>query len=305
MNDFERIDDDFVCGFVAVVGRPNVGKSTLINHFVGQKVSIVTPRPQTTRHRIMGVANRPSAQVVFIDTPGLHIGQKKAINRVMNRTAVSALSEAELVLWVLEAGQWTASDENVLQRLQAVEAPVIAVVNKTDLMSDKAALLPFLKTINTKRELHAIVPVSALSGDQTDALMEVVLPLLPPSPPMFPEDMPSDRSQSFMLSEIIREKLTLRLRQELPYGLTVQIEQLRRDDERYTVHAVIFVERASQKGIVVGKKGHLLKAVGTSARRDMIRQLDFPVHLELWVKVKENWADSEQDLQRLGFDMQD
>lgn len=296
---------DYQCGFVAVVGRPNVGKSTLINHYVGRKVSIVTPRPQTTRHRILGVASRPEAQVIFIDTPGMHVGQKKAINRVMNRTAISALAEADAIVWIVEAGQWTEADENALHRLENVSQPVIAVINKTDLLADKAQLLPFIEMLGRQRELHAILPISALKGDQTDALFGVLVDLLPKSPAMFPLDMQTDRSQAFMLAEIVREKLTLRLRQELPYGLTVQIERLKEEDGRLLVNAVIFVERSSQKGIVVGKGGDVLKAVGSAARRDMNRLVDQSVHLELWVKVKENWADSEQDLQRLGFDVVD
>ncbi|MEL7296516.1 MAG: GTPase Era [Pseudomonadota bacterium] len=296
-------NEDFRAGFVAVVGRPNVGKSTLINHFVGSKVSIVSPRPQTTRHRILGVVNRPEAQVVFIDTPGMHVGQKKAINRVMNRTAVSALAEAEVIVWIIEAGQWTTLDQNVLQRLESVGQPVILVVNKTDLVADKAALLPFLNDVSARRKLHAVVPISALRGDQTEALMTEIEPLLPKSPAMFPANMRTDRGEAFLVAEIVREKLTLRLRQELPYGLTVQVEQIKRDGERLDIHAIIFVERSSQKGIVVGKGGSVLKAVGTSARREIMRLLDTSVHLELWVKVKENWADSEQDLRRLGFDM--
>ncbi|MEL6949256.1 MAG: GTPase Era [Pseudomonadota bacterium] len=296
-----RNDADYRCGFVAVVGRPNVGKSTLINHYVGSKVSIVSPRPQTTRHRILGVATADDAQLVFIDTPGLHVGQKKAINRMMNRAALSALGDADAILWLVEAGQWTASDENVLARLKDCTVPVLCAINKVDLMADKQQLLPFIESMGKRRELHAIVPVSARTGAQTGELRESLVALMPLSPAMFPDEMLTDRGEGFRFAEIVREKLTLRLRQELPYGLTVQTERIERDGERLVVHCTIFVERDSQKGIVVGKGGHQLRDVGTAARRDMIRVVDRPVHLELWVKVRDNWADSEQELQRLGY----
>ncbi|MEL6199380.1 MAG: GTPase Era [Pseudomonadota bacterium] len=296
-----RDSADYRCGFVAVVGRPNVGKSTLINHYVGSKVSIVSPRPQTTRHRILGVATADDAQLVFIDTPGLHLGQKKAINRMMNRAALSALGDADAILWLVEAGQWTASDENVLARLKDSTVPVLCAINKVDLMADKQQLLPFIESMGKRRQLHAIVPVSARTGTQTDELRESLLALMPLSPAMFPDEMLTDRGDGFRFAEIVREKLTLRLRQELPYGLTVQTERIERDGERLVVHCTIFVERDSQKGIVVGKGGRQLRDVGTAARRDMIRVVDRPVHLELWVKVRDNWADSEQELQRLGY----
>ncbi|MEO1419649.1 MAG: GTPase Era [Pseudomonadota bacterium] len=293
-------------GFVAVVGRPNVGKSTLMNHYVGTKVSIVSPRPQTTRHRILGVDTGDDAQVVFIDTPGLHIGQKKAINRVMNRSAISALSDAEVVLWLVEAGRFTAEDRTVASRLESVKVPVIAVINKIDQLADKRRLLPFMEQMNSQRDLHAAIPISALKGTGTDLLRDEIVPLLPESPAMFPDEMLTDRGESFRMAEIVREKLTLRLRQELPYGLTVQTERMaRRDDGKLEINTIIFVERDSQKGIVVGKGGHNLKQVGSSARREIERMLGESVHLDLWVKVRDNWADSEQDLNRLGFDMGD
>ncbi|MEO0573951.1 MAG: GTPase Era [Pseudomonadota bacterium] len=301
MSDF-RDADGYRCGFVAVVGRPNVGKSTLINHFVGHKVSIVSPRPQTTRHRILGVQTDTAVQIVYIDTPGLHVGQKKAINRVMNRTALSALGDADAILWLVEAGQWTTLDDNVAQRLVDCTQPVIAVVNKVDLVRDKRKLLPFLESVSGQREFHSVIPVSALQGDQTARLRDTVAELMPLSPAMFPDEMLTDRSDAFRYSEIVREKLTLRLHQELPYGLTVQTERVSDEGDQLVIHATIFVERDSQKGIVVGKGGQSLKAIGSAARRDLNRLTGRRVHLELWVKVKNNWADSEQDLQRLGFD---
>ncbi|MEL6868736.1 MAG: GTPase Era [Pseudomonadota bacterium] len=301
MSEF-RDSADYRCGFVAVVGRPNVGKSTLINHLVGHKVSIVSPRPQTTRHRILGVQTSDDAQIVFIDTPGIHVGQRKAINRVMNRAAISALAEADVIVWLIEAGQWTALDDNVLQRLSECRQPVIAVINKVDLVRDKKTLLPFLQSVHARRDFHSVVPISALRGDQTDVLRETVAALMPLSPAMFPDAMHTDRSDTFRYAEIVREKLTLRLHQELPYGLTVQTERVVDEDDRLVIHCIIFVERDSQKGIVVGKGGQALKAVGSAARRDLNALTGRRVHLELWVKVKDNWADNEQDLQRLGFD---
>ena len=216
MVDGFRDGDDYRCGFIAVVGRPNVGKSTLINHFVGSKVSIVSPRPQTTRHRILGVATGDDAQLVFIDTPGLHVGEKKAINRMMNRAALAALGDADAVLWLVEAGRWTALDDNVLKRLADCRVPVVAAINKVDLVADKRTLLPYIEAFGGRRELHAIVPVSARTGDQAAVLRETLVALLPRSPAMFPDAMVTDRGDAFRFSEIVREKLTLRLHQELP-----------------------------------------------------------------------------------------
>lgn len=301
-----RNDEGYRAGFVAVVGRPNVGKSTLMNHFVGSKVSIVSPRPQTTRHRILGVATGDEAQIVFIDTPGLHVGQKKAINRVMNRSAISALADAEVILWLLEADRFTREDQNVVDRLDSVKVPIIAVVNKIDTVADKRKLLPYIDGLQDRRDVHAVIPVSALKAQGTDTLRAEIVALLPESPAMFPDEMLTDRGDSFRAAEIVREKLTLRLRQELPYGLTVSTDRMaRRDDGKLEIHTTIFVERDSQKGIVVGKGGENLKRVGSSARREIEQFLGESVHLDLWVKVRDNWADSEQELNRLGFDMGD
>ena len=290
------------CGFVAVVGRPNVGKSTLINALMGRKVSIVTAKPQTTRHRILAVQTTGDTQAVFIDTPGLHRKANKAMNRMMNRTAASALADADLVLFVIEAERWTDEDGDVLQRLESVTAPVVAVVNKVDLVRPKEKLLAIIGEISQRREFAAIVPLSASSKDNLDALVDLIPGYLPESPHLFPSDMRTDRGIEFHAAEIIREKLTLSLHQELPYGLTVQVEQIEEGDTQTTINAVIWVERDSQKGIVVGKGGAVLKRIGREARLELREQLGRPVHLELWVKVRENWADSEQDLLRLGYE---
>lgn len=290
------------CGFVAVVGRPNVGKSTLINAIMGQKISIVTNKPQTTRHRILAVHSAGDTQIVFVDTPGIHRKAKRAMNRLMNRTAANALADADLVLFVTEATRWTDEDSDVLQRLKSVQAPVIALLNKVDRVQPKERLLAELSTMSARYEFADIYPISALKKDNLDALLEAIPNYLPESPPLFPEDMQTDRSKEFVAAEVIREKLTEMLHQEVPYGLTVQIERYVSDNDRLTINAVILVDKDSQKGIVVGKGGQVLKRVGQSARRDLMAQLDCRVHLELWVKVKDNWSDSEQDLLRLGFE---
>ena len=293
---------DMRCGFVAVVGRPNVGKSTLINALMGTKVSIVTAKPQTTRHRILAVHTTADTQIIFVDTPGLHRKAGKAMNRMMNRTAASALADADLVLFMSEAGRWTEEDGDVLQRLQSVSAPVIAVLNKVDLVKPKERLLEIISETAGRLEFADIIPVSAKKNDNLATLLSLIPGYLPESPQLFPEDMQTDRSVEFHAAETIREKLTLSLHQEIPYGLTVQIERFETEKSRTTINAVIWVERDSQKGIVVGKGGSVLKRVGKEARLELKKQLQRPVHLELWVKVKDNWADSEKDLLSLGYE---
>lgn len=290
------------CGFVAVVGRPNVGKSTLINSIMGAKISIVTAKPQTTRHRILAVLTNAATQAVFVDTPGLHRKAGKAMNRMMNRTAANALMDADVVLFVTEAGRWTEEDDDVLKRLKTCDAPVIALLNKVDLVHPKELLLEAISKMAERYEFAHILPISARKQDNLDALLALIPEYLPESPFLFPEEMRTDRSAEFQASEVIREKLTESLHQEIPYGLTVQVERYDIGEERITINAVIWVERDSQKGIVVGKGGSVLKRVGKDARLELKQQLGRPVHLELWVKVKDNWADSEKDLLRLGYE---
>lgn len=290
------------CGFVAVVGRPNVGKSTLINALMGTKVSIVTAKPQTTRHRILAVHTTDQAQIIFVDTPGLHRKAGKAMNRMMNRTAANALADADLVLFIIEAGRWTDEDSDVLQRLKSISAPVVAVLNKIDLVHPKEKLLEAISAMAKRLDFVEILPVSAEKRDNLDALLPLIPGYLPESPALFPENMQTDRSTEFQVAEVIREKLTLSLHQEVPYGLTVQIERFEADEKRVTINAIIWVERDSQKGIAVGKGGSVLKRVGRAARLELKEQLGRPVHLELWVKVKDNWADSDKDLQSLGYE---
>ena len=295
-------EDDFRCGFIAVVGRPNVGKSTLINQLLGSKVSIVTPKSQTTRHRILAVDNQDGYQAIYVDTPGIHRKAAKAMNRLMNRTAANALADADLVLFMVEANRWTEEDEDVLARLESVDAPVIAVLNKVDKVHPKEQLLVALAEMSARRSFAEVVPISARRREDVESVRALVPAFLPVSPALFPADMVTDRSEHFRIAELIREKLTLALRQEVPYGLTVQVERFERDENGVAIHAIIWVERDSQKGIVVGKGGSLLKRIGRDARLELKREMGVPVHIELWVKVKDNWADSEKDLLQLGYE---
>jgi GTP-binding protein Era len=297
-----NFSDDYRCGLVAVIGRPNVGKSTLINAVMGRKVSIVTAKPQTTRHRILAVHTREKEQIIFVDTPGLHRKSGKAMNRMMNRTAANALADADLILFVSDATRWTEEDDDVLLRLKSASAPVIALLNKIDKVQPREKLLEGLGSLSARFEFSEIVPISAIKKDNLDHLMEMIPPYLPESPPLFPPDMKTDRSNEFHIAEIIREKLTLMLHQEMPYGLTVQVERLVREEKGIAINAVIWVERDSQKGIAVGKNGSVLKKVGRSSRLEINSLLGESVHLELWVKVKSNWADSEKDLMSLGYE---
>jgi GTP-binding protein Era len=294
---------DFRCGYVAVIGRPNVGKSTLVNAIVGSKVSIVTPKPQTTRHRIIAVHTQDNSQILFIDTPGLHLGAAKAMNRMMNRAATSALGDADLILFLCEANRWTREDESALRRVVDCGVPTIAVLNKIDKVHPREVLLQTIAEMSDRADFKEVMPLSATKGDNMDRLLSLIPGFLPQSVPLFPEDMRTDRSEHFHTTELIREKLMLSLRQEVPYGLTVQIERYEIEPEGVAINAIIWVERDSQKGIVVGKGGKHLKKVGREARLELKKKLGVPVHLELWVKVKDNWADSDKELQRLGYEL--
>ncbi len=291
------------CGFAAIVGRPNVGKSTLLNALLGQKISIVSPKPQTTRHRILGILTQPEVQIVFVDTPGLHAGARRAMNRHMNRAALASLQDADVNLFVVEALRWTDEDQRVLDELTKQGRPILLILNKVDKVFPKERLLPFIDELSKRGKFEEMIPISALKGSRLDQLPQVIARFLPESPPHFPEDQITDRSQTFQAAEIVREKLTLRLRQELPYGLTVGIEQFKEEDGRLLINAVIWVERNGQKAIVIGHGGEQLKEVGRAARIEMSERFGMPVHLELWVKVKENWSDNETALKQLGYEV--
>jgi GTP-binding protein Era len=296
-------ETEFRSGFVALAGRPNVGKSTLLNALVGQKISIVTPRPQTTRHRLIGLLQLPQAQIAFVDTPGLHLGQRRALNRAMNRTAAAALGDADVVLLLLEALKWTEEDELALTRVRDSGRVAIAVVNKIDRVRPRERVLPYLKDLSTRHEFRAIVPISALKGSNLDDLKRVIVEALPAGPAMFPVDQLTDRTPGFRIAETIREKLTLELVEELPYGIAVEVEQIETlADGRQEVSAVIWVDRAGHKPIVIGADGSRLKRIGRAARLELNRLLGGRFHLTLWVKVREDWADDARALRQLGLE---
>lgn len=294
-------DLNFRSGYAAIVGRPNVGKSTLLNRLLGQKISITSPKPQTTRHRILGIHTKEHYQINFVDTPGLHQHNKNALNRYMNRVAVGSLDGVDVVVWVVEGLTWESEDELLLQRLETITVPVILVVNKIDEIADKQRLLPHIQSLAMRRNFTHILPLSAHTGEGTDLLEAMVAELLPQSAAHYPEDQVTDRSERFLTAEVIREKLMRHLDQELPYAITVEIEQFRVEGNLTRINALIWVEKASQKAIVIGKQGSMLKNIGREARLELEKILQTKVFLELWVKVKEHWADNERFLQGLGY----
>ncbi|MGF1687712.1 GTPase Era [Photobacterium japonica] len=291
------------CGFIAIVGRPNVGKSTLLNRLVGQKLSITSRKPQTTRHRIMGVDTRDGYQAVYIDTPGLHIEEKRAINRLMNRAASSSITDVELVLFLVDGTMWTADDEMVLNKLKKSGLPTVLLINKVDNVKDKHELFPHLQELSSKMEFVDVVPISAKKGTNIDTIEKIVHEHLPECDYYFPEEYVTDRSQRFMASEIIREKLMRFTGEELPYSVTVEIERFdyNPDTDGFDINGLILVERTGQKKMVIGKAGEKIKVIGTQARMDMEELFERKVYLELWVKVKSGWADDERALRSLGY----
>ena len=290
------------CGFVAIVGRPNVGKSTLLNHLVGQKVSITSSKPQTTRHRVIGIKTAQGAQAIYVDTPGLHGGRGRAIDRAMSRAALGALQDVDLVVFVVEALRWTGDDARVAERLRDLRVPVILAVNKVDRVERKEDLLPYLEELGTRGSFAEVIPVSARAGIQLDVLEREVGRRLPESAPLFSTDQVTDRSERFLAGEIIREKLMRRLGQEVPYRLTVEIERFSEEGATTKIDAVIWVEKPGQKAIVIGAEGKMLKVVGEEARADIERMLEKRVYLGLWVKVREGWSDDDRALRQLGYD---
>jgi GTP-binding protein Era len=295
------VKDDYRFGYVSIVGRPNVGKSTLLNQILGQKVSIVTAKPQTTRQRLAGIKTTEQGQVVYVDTPGIHHSAKRALNRYMNRVAQASFRDVDLVLFLVEAGNWSRQDEFVAKALKSVDVPVMLVLNKIDLVPDKQTLLAFIDKNFRNDDYDSIMMVSAQNGSGVAELEKRVLAKLPFSRPFYDEDQFTDRSERFLAAEMIREQLTLRLHQELPYALTVQIEEFKRQGNLLNIGAIIWVERESQKQITIGKNGIVLKQVGSSARMVLEEMFGEKIFLRLWVKVSKDWSDSDRLIERFGY----
>ncbi|WP_348679420.1 GTPase Era [Alcanivorax profundi] len=291
------------CGMVSIVGRPNVGKSTLMNHLIGQKVSITSRKPQTTRHRIHGIHTRDNYQIVFADTPGIHTGQDRALNRAMNDAAVSTLSGVDVVCMMVDGLKWTAADEHVLSLLPAnPDVPVLLIINKVDSLEDKAELLPHIQSLSDRYPFEAVIPVSALKEQNLLELEKALVERLPEGDFWYDEDQLTDRSLRFMAAEIIREKVVRQLGQEVPHQVSVEVE-LWEDGPRVTdISAAILVERRGQKKILIGDKGERIKQIGTQAREDIERLIERRVMLNLWVKIKAGWSDDARALRSLGYD---
>ena len=289
-------------GFIAVVGRPNVGKSTLINELIGQKLSITSHRPQTTRHRIHAIYTQTNYQMIFVDTPGIHIGNKKAINSYMNKTASSSLLEVDMILWLVEALKWTKEDQRVMEHLSKTKVPIILCVNKIDNLNTKDEVLPYLENLGEKFQANEIFPLSAFNKNHTNDLSKLILKYLPQQKALFKSNYVTDRSQRFVVAEFIREKLMRNLSDELPYDLTVEIEKFVLDGKMYRIAARIFVEKPSQKSIVIGDKGKMLRQIGEESRVSIEGFLEKKVFLELWVKVRQGWSDDKRALASLGYD---
>ncbi len=287
-------------GAVAIVGRPNVGKSTLLNRLVGCKLSITSGRPQTTRQRITGIVTRPGAQIVFVDTPGYQTEHDSALNRVMNRSVAASLQETDAIVWMVEALRFDARDEKVGKLLPA-GVPVILAVNKTDLVKEKNRLLPFISGLSQRHRLDAIVPVSAAKGSQIDDLLGAIVRLLPEGPRLHDADELTTVNERLLAAELLREKLFQQLGDELPYAATVEIEEFKHEGGLRRIGASILVGKEGHKPIVIGKQGARLKTIATRARRDMEQLFGGKVFLEVWVKVRRGWADSEATLRRMGF----
>ena len=292
---------EYRCGFVALVGRPNVGKSTLLNSILGQKISITAKKAQTTRHRILGIKTTATEQVIYVDTPGIHLGGTRAINRYMNREASGAIQDVDVIVFLVEKTKWTEEDENVLEKLRLIDTPVILAINKIDELDDKKRLLPHIQTLKDKMEFTRIVPIAALKNEGVHELEQAVRNLLPESTAFFPEDQVTDRSERFLAAELIREKLIRNLGQEIPHRLTVEIEEFKEEGQLRRIGAIIWVEKNGHKAIIIGKNGSRLKTIGQASRKDMEKLFDGKVFLQMWVKVKKGWSNDERALHSLGF----
>ena len=293
---------NFQSGSIAVVGRPNVGKSTLINELIGQKLSITSHRPQTTRHRINAIDTQKAYQMVFVDTPGIHIGNNKAINSYMNRAASSSFSDVDIIIWMVEVFKWTKEDARVLEHLSKVDVPVLLCINKIDKASTVDKILPFLEILSEKFNATEVFPISAFDRSDIKKFKDLILKYLPEQAAIFDEDFITDRSQKFVISEFIREKLMRNLSNELPYDITVEIEKYELDGNLYRIAARIFVDKTSQKSIVIGQNGAMLKKIGKESRETIEGFLETKVFLELWVKVRQGWSDDKRALASLGYD---
>jgi GTPase len=289
------------CGHVALIGRPNVGKSTLMNHLLKQKISITSRKPQTTRHRILGISTSEKGQVIYLDTPGMHHGEQRALNRYLNRTADTTLLGVDVIVWLIDGLVWQEYDDIILKKLEQAGLPVILAVNKVDKIKDKEDILAFFDQAQKRFPFHSLLPISALKGTNLEQLESLLLTLLPESELIYPEDQVTDRTERFLCAEIVREKLTRRLGDELPYSLTVQVELYEELPNITKIYIVIWLERASQKNIVIGTEGEMLKKIGTDARMDIQKLIGQKVFLKLWVKVKKGWSDNERALLSLGF----
>ena len=293
------------CGYVAIIGRPNVGKSTLLNHILGQKISITSRKPQTTRHRLLGIKTQGNNQAIYVDTPGIHQDAEKAINRYMNRAATTSIVDVDLLVFVIEKGKWVDADDWVLEQVKKADCPVILVINKVDQLKDKSHLLPFIEKVKDKMDFAEVVPVAALHGQNLEFLEEAINARLPENVHFFPEDQITDRSARFMAAEMVREKIMRQLGAEVPYAMTVEIEEFADSGNSLHISALILVEREGQKRIVIGNKGARLKMIGKEARLDMEKMFERKVMLNLWVKVKSGWSDDERALRSLGYDDRD
>lgn len=289
------------CGYVAIIGRPNVGKSTLLNHILGQKLCITSRKPQTTRHTLLGIKTEDDLQMIFVDTPGIHTNQERAINRVMNRSAASVISDVDVLVFVVDRFEWSEADEYVAKYLSNSTVPVIIAVNKVDMIEDKEALLPHLKFLETKVNAADLIPLSALRRTSLDELEEKIKTYIPERMHMFPEDQITDRSERFLAAEIVREKIMRQLGAEVPYQVTVEIEEFRAEKKVTHISALILVERDGQKKIIIGSNGERIKKIGEQARADIESLLDCKVMLRTWVKVRSGWSDDERALRSLGY----
>lgn len=289
-------------GFVAIVGRPNVGKSSLLNKIIGRKIVITSHQPQTTRHQIQGIKTTETTQTIYVDTPGMHLGGKKALNALMNKAARSSLIDVDAVIFVVEAGRWTKEDEMVLECVQNLPCPVFLAINKIDGLKDKSSLLPYISDIASKMPFADIIPISALKSQQVDILEAKVNAVMPEGVFYFPPEQIVNRNDRFQLAEIMREQLMRTLAQELPHETAVEVEAMGKEGDQYQIAVVIWVERESQKPIVIGDKGLRLKEMGIQARQAMSAYLDAPVYLKTWVKVKSSWSDDARKLRALGYD---